>query len=147
MTDTAAPVGQDTAAALVAELTHEIGTPAHGPSNVIDSRLVPRELLERVRAALEDAEREGARADAMIAGAHVTTIIDEAEHVLRAVLDDRPNVEVLALMRFAVIDDRGGMLVACAGAPPPDAIAKMGAVRQDLAKGLRAVANAIDPPE
>lgn len=78
---------------------------------------------------------------------HVASVIDEAELDLRAELDERDDVEVLALLRFALILDRGALLLACAGAPAPELIARMGDRRVELARGLRAVANVIDPQE
>lgn len=81
------------------------------------------------------------------ADTHVATLIDEAELELRAELNDRVDVEALALMRFALILDRGATMLACAGAPAPELVGKMpDEARLELARGLRSVADTIDPP-
>lgn len=126
-----------------------IGDPRDALQDVIDrgtypdgtpsARVVPLALLERLRDAFDELENPPPGDE------HIHTVIDCAELELREYLAARDDVEVLALMRFAVILDRGIPLLACAAAPLPENVAKMGEHAAELARGLRGVADAIDP--
>lgn len=80
------------------------------------------------------------------AGIHPAVTIELAERDLRQELDERPDIDVLVLLHYAVVADRGECFASLAGAPGEQAVDRMDTdTRGHLADALRRAANAVDP--
>jgi hypothetical protein len=78
-------------------------------------------------------------------GPHPLVTLDIAERELLQLLE-RDGLEVLALLRFAVVRDRGALVVSLAPAPAVAELEQMDTeTRGQLADALRRIANVVDP--
>lgn len=73
-------------------------------------------------------------------------VLQTVERELTAALERRDDVAVLAMLRFAVLRDRGRILLALAGAPDARVLEEMtDEQRRTFASALRRAADAADP--
>lgn len=80
-------------------------------------------------------------------GPHPLVILDNVERELERQLTACDDLEALALLRYAVVLDRGVAALSLSPAPPASAVYRMSDdVRGQLADALRRAANAIAPP-
>lgn len=77
---------------------------------------------------------------------HVAIVLEEADRELQHELNDRDDVEVLFILRYAVVLDRGAQVITTPGIPPPDVLARIQPRdRRALSDALRRASEALDP--